>query len=907
MKRLATLLPVLLLAAAAARAAGLPDILDRGYVIATESGSHRGFRVFQGTGAGTNAVVYEWRCDSDPRFKTGYSLVSTAALKVRNGGRTVLVAGAADWAVVDTSGDAPRCIRSGTYPVGGDGGHAIDLLPDGTLVKGNSLSQTSGSIQLIRGDGTYKTASGLPFCHGVEWDENRECLWAIGFTNLIRFAYDAANLSLAEVRRYNLPNRGGHALELAANGKLYATDGYGVHRFDPDSESWTTLYRLTNAKCVSHSDAYGDVVELPTSDVYSDGYSANKVRVYPVSGDASNYYEVTPSPKSKMYRARWVSTQARAWTADLPRLGVLSPAVSNHVSVSFPVPVEAVGTAPATAKIVFAGKTVFTRTDVVSAGTLAASFAAKAPSTNSWEVSLVDAAGQSSNMRGSFVVPAPPAPALGEVAVAIADDRASATLSVEVSSVGVGPAALSLSVNGGPAWSQDGVAAPGTFSATVPVASGGSYGYAFSLSDSYGQTAAANGSFDVPELPVPAFGPATAVVADDGKSATLSVSLLAVGTPPATVSLSFDGAPLATWTGVSAPATFSTNVAVSAGESHAFAFSASDRFAQTASAAGFFTASTLDGWFDVRFEDPGYAAGTDWWRDLSAVYEPGGSWRVSDGLSRLADATASAPRRVEMGGTEGIVYEPVSPSEDGADVTVRGRLRLSASNDPPPAPGRGDFGGLAFVFGEDGAIVPLGYAGGGEWFAFDAPAEPLVFDAWYDWAADFDFSSESAPAVRCRLGGAPLLRGGAAWIPLSFSPGRVSSVSFAGDGALGGFRGVYASRVVGEPVVPAFGGGAPLALAGSGGSATFSMTVVNAVEGCWYTAFAASSLDGPFVAESDATQAGADATLVLSVSAGPSVRFVRVVASKRPFSAGDPLPASLLSAPQSTGTDPVRP
>ena len=96
MKRTLVLL-ALLAAAAAARAAGLPDLLDRGYVIATESGSHRGFRVFQGTGAGTNAVVYEWRCDSDPRFKTGYSLVSTAAIKVRNGGRTVLVAGAADW------------------------------------------------------------------------------------------------------------------------------------------------------------------------------------------------------------------------------------------------------------------------------------------------------------------------------------------------------------------------------------------------------------------------------------------------------------------------------------------------------------------------------------------------------------------------------------------------------------------------------------------------------------------------------------------------------------------------------------------------------------------------------------------------------------------------------------------
>ena len=320
MKPLRRILALLALlgAAAASRAAGLPDLLDRGYVIATEAGSHRGFRVFKGSEAGTNAVVYEWRCDSDPRFKTGYSLVSTAAIKVRNGGRTVLVAGAADWAVVDTSGDTPVCLRTGTYPCGGDGGHSIDLLPDGTIVKGNSLSQTSGSIQLIRGDGTYRNANGLAFCHGVEWDESRECLWAIGFTNLLKFTYDAASLSLTEVRRYDLPNRGGHALELAANGKLYATDWYGVHRFDPDTERWTTLYSLTNAKCVSHSETYGDIVQLPTRDVYSDGYSANKIRVYPRSGDASSYYEVTPSPQSKMYRTRWVSTQARAWTADLP-------------------------------------------------------------------------------------------------------------------------------------------------------------------------------------------------------------------------------------------------------------------------------------------------------------------------------------------------------------------------------------------------------------------------------------------------------------------------------------------------------------------------------------------------------------------------------------------------------------
>ena len=161
-------------------------------------------------------------------------------------------------------------------------------------------------------------------------------------------------------------------------------------------------------------------------------------------------------------------------------------------------------------------------------------------------------------------------------------------------------------------------------------------------------------------------------------------------------------------------------------------------------------------------------------------------------------------------------------------------------------------------------------------------------DAWYDWAVDLDLSSDAAPAIRYRLGGASLARNGEAWIPLGFAPGRVTGVSFSGDGAIGDFKGVYAGRVAGEPVVPVFGGERPLGFGvdSATGAPTFSTTIVNAVAGCHYTAFVGSALDEDFVAAKDSEQALADGTVVLVVDAVPTVRFVRVVASTFPIEAG---------------------
>jgi len=393
-----------------------------------------------------------------------------------------------------------------------------------------------------------------------------------------------------------------------------------------------------------------------------------------------------------------------------------------------------------------------------------------------------------------------------------------------------------------------------------------------------------------PDYPKPSLGAATATVAKDRLYADLSVEVLSAGKGGLSLSLSLDGDVVKTWTGIVAPGVFEWTVATDPGSSHSFAFSAVDAAGSEDSADGVFSASTLDGWFDVRFSDPGYVAGTNWWRDLSRVSAPGGSWTAADAASALVGVAGSAPRHVELNATAGIEYAANAPSRDGADATVRGRVRLAAECAPPDAPAADELGGLAFVGGEGGAIVPWGFvAGGGGWFAFDAPAAPLEDGAWHDWAVDLDLSSAAAPAARFRLDGVALLRAGAEWQPLPAGTAHARGAAFRGAGAIGDFRCVYpGGGVVGEPVVPAFGGGSPLAFGtdpGTGGP-TFSMTVVNAVEGCYYTVFAASALDDDFVAEKDGEPAPADGTLVLTAPAGAPARFFRIVVSTFPVEAG---------------------
>lgn len=282
----------------------LSPYLDKGYVIAPDQSAAR-VVVFDAKKAGETPIVWQWRVRDDesgvPSDVQG-ALSSVDEAKLRDGGETLLVSSSsAGWAEVDVATKrARRCGRAG------DNTHSIEKLPDGTLVLAHSTSYNQ--LQLVWGDMgnlTYKNAYPIYSAHGVEWDVRRNCLWALGYTNLVQLAYDQSAKTLTERKRWSF-RPSGHDMRLGRDGKIYFTNWYSVWQFDPDrDEEPRVRYAAADVKGF-HADAvYGDVQQVGNANYWSEF-----VTVRPTSGEP---YAVYPVGASKMYKVHWATSYPESW------------------------------------------------------------------------------------------------------------------------------------------------------------------------------------------------------------------------------------------------------------------------------------------------------------------------------------------------------------------------------------------------------------------------------------------------------------------------------------------------------------------------------------------------------------------------------------------------------------------
>ena len=297
-------------AAFAATANELAPFLDRGCAIAPDQANAR-VVVFDATRATTSAqpadVVWSWGARDEgsgiPSDIQGRFWQIDEA-KLRDGGNTLLVSSsAAAWAEVDVA--TKRARRCG---IAGDNTHSIEKLPDNTLVLAHSTNYNQ--LQLVWGEGTeltYKNAYPIYSAHGVEWDVKRNCLWALGYTNLVQLAYDSEKKTLTELKRWTF-NPSGHDMRLCADGKIYFTNWYTVWQFDPDKDAQPKeRFWETDVKGF-HTDAtYGDVYQVASTA----GYYNDHVVVKPVSGSSFNVY---PDKATKMYKVHWATAYPAAYT-----------------------------------------------------------------------------------------------------------------------------------------------------------------------------------------------------------------------------------------------------------------------------------------------------------------------------------------------------------------------------------------------------------------------------------------------------------------------------------------------------------------------------------------------------------------------------------------------------------------
>ncbi|MBR1609192.1 MAG: hypothetical protein IJ678_06210 [Kiritimatiellae bacterium] len=388
-------------------------------------------------------------------------------------------------------------------------------------------------------------------------------------------------------------------------------------------------------------------------------------------------------------------------------------------------------------------------------------------------------------------------------------------------------------------------------------------------------------------LPGPfALGDTFVEVAADGKSATVGVEIEKMS-EPCLLTLYVNGESRMVWP-FQDPVqglTVSISVPAAVGRTDEYEFRlASSRLGEvvTASASGSWLGRKIVDWFTVAFDEQGYAQG-EGWSDVPASY---GTWassgNVSARLSVVSGETAVAYSTAEESAPGTVSYSPTSASPEGTSVRIEGRAMFQSGTIPAPDPAA--VAGLVAESGRSG-LVFSGLANG-QWHELSGITGASE-DAFHDWAAEIALA-DGESTVTYFVDGSRL----SPTLSLGEDPAgvSVSRVAYVGAGVFSDFRGILyvttpEGRTYYEVSVSRDPGALSFKNAGSAGEA-FCVAVANPVAGRWYTAFAASEVDGEFVAAASALAAdGGELAVEVPTGSEPAL-FVRIVCSDEEIPAG---------------------
>jgi hypothetical protein len=252
-----------------------------------------------------DAVIWSWSPKLDPMVddhQHSWFRSLDDAKPVRHGQQVVVTASGGGAALIDfESGRAVATVNIGGSP------HSAELLPDGRVVvassNGDKLSLWDpGSGQILQ-------TTELGDAHGVEWDQTRKCLWALGGKQLICFAYQAdsgtprlepklvLDLPVTEASKHHL-RHGGHDLTpIPGEDAYFVTDMDHLWRFDCKNETFTPLaqgHGTAKVKSISQLGKGGPILVLQATEKW---YAAG-----PRTVDGLRKWAL---PEARIYKARW--------------------------------------------------------------------------------------------------------------------------------------------------------------------------------------------------------------------------------------------------------------------------------------------------------------------------------------------------------------------------------------------------------------------------------------------------------------------------------------------------------------------------------------------------------------------------------------------------------------------------
>jgi hypothetical protein len=255
---------------------------------------------------GTIEKLWSWRAkehsDLPANIRTG--LRTTDDCKSIDGGAKVLIS---------SSGGASALVE---YPSGKvlwyamtPMAHSLELLPNNRVVVACSVNFKGNRLMLFDVAKSDQPLFEPPLfsAHGVVWDAERRCLWALGHKELQSYElkdWETDKPSLALQNSYPLPCESGHDLQAVPNSKdLVVSTGNHVYLFHRDQHQFRPhpdLSDIKNVKCVSIHPESGRTVFL-----HDDGKNwwNNEFGLLGPAGTMK-------FPGEKLYKARWLQTPA---------------------------------------------------------------------------------------------------------------------------------------------------------------------------------------------------------------------------------------------------------------------------------------------------------------------------------------------------------------------------------------------------------------------------------------------------------------------------------------------------------------------------------------------------------------------------------------------------------------------
>jgi hypothetical protein len=254
-----------------------------------------------------SAIIWQWSANTDqgisPKHRTWFRNPTDAKCVLAKN-QIITVASGGAVALVDL-----RTAKVVAYGYAGGSPHSTTFLPDGLIVtassKGNIVQlfdrqkEKQSELHLIQ-------KITLSDAHGLAWDEERDCLWALGGKQIMQLAYDSKNKALRIIQTLNLPVteeslkqalHGGHDLTWNKdNDKLLLSDSDHLWTFDPNTLTFTPLppHKFKDVKSISQlRNSELTIVMQATTKWWSDSV---------VSLDRSWKRTL---PGARFYKARW--------------------------------------------------------------------------------------------------------------------------------------------------------------------------------------------------------------------------------------------------------------------------------------------------------------------------------------------------------------------------------------------------------------------------------------------------------------------------------------------------------------------------------------------------------------------------------------------------------------------------